>query len=536
MNSYVEPMNHDEPRSAIRILVVDDEEGARQTLTDVLEEMGYLICTAANAAEALRTATAQEFDIALIDVRLPDMVGTELLRQLKAKHPDLACVIVTAYASVSSSVEALNEGASAYVVKPFEIPTLVTVIREQAEKQHLARENRRMLQVLTALQEISEIALATPDLETLAGKLLDRIIDAFGGSGGAMVVDKEEALTSIPGLILRGNAAGTAAKRAPQEGALLLLPDINAAKKVAVPLSVHDEVIGGLQINAPADRYFTQRDLRLATLLADRVALALENARLHERERRSAREAQTLFHVAEALVSTLHLNDRLDVIARTLAGVSGCSRCLVFLRRDRALAPAWAFGLSEDEAETFSAMGTDLLRIEGSLKRAVETRQTLLMQDAGEDPDVSQTFLNLWHIQTALVLPLVIGTVAIGVVLLDTPGTEYQVSEHDIRLCEAVANQAAVAIENARAFERERTVAEVLQKSFLPSVPEHLGALSLTARYYAALAEAQVGGDFYDVIEFPDGRIGLLMADVSGKGVSAAVHAAMGKYMLRAYS
>ena len=76
----------------------------------------------------------------------------------------------------------------------------------------------------------------------------------------------------------------------------------------------------------------------------------------------------------------------------------------------------------------------------------------------------------------------------------------------------------------------------MLQKSFLPTVPSHLGPLSLAGRYYAALAEAQVGGDFFDIIEFKDGRVGLLMADVSGKGVGAAVHAAMGKYMLRAFA
>ncbi|HUV05763.1 MAG TPA: SpoIIE family protein phosphatase [Armatimonadota bacterium] len=85
-------------------------------------------------------------------------------------------------------------------------------------------------------------------------------------------------------------------------------------------------------------------------------------------------------------------------------------------------------------------------------------------------------------------------------------------------------------------YERERRIAETLQKSLLPSVEVEVEGFSLAARYRAALEEAEVGGDFYDVFRLGDRRLALVIGDVSGKGLGAAVHTAMARYMLRAYA
>src|SRR5207249_11626115 len=103
-------------------------------------------------------------------------------------------------------------------------------------------------------------------------------------------------------------------------------------------------------------------------------------------------------------------------------------------------------------------------------------------------------------------------------------------------LAAAVANQAAVAIRVSQAYEHERNVAETLQRSFMPNVGARLKNFDLGQTYHPALQEAQVGGDFYDVFPLPEGRVALLMADVSGKGLPAAMQTAMVKYMLRAYA
>lgn len=107
--------------------------------------------------------------------------------------------------------------------------------------------------------------------------------------------------------------------------------------------------------------------------------------------------------------------------------------------------------------------------------------------------------------------------------------------EGDAAQLEAFASHAAVAIHNAMSYEREERVADVLQKSFLSPDKIVVDGFEIASKYASALEEAKVGGDFYDVTKLSDGRIALVIGDVSGKGLAAAVHTAMAKYALRAY-
>src|SRR5205807_8336647 len=100
----------------------------------------------------------------------------------------------------------------------------------------------------------------------------------------------------------------------------------------------------------------------------------------------------------------------------------------------------------------------------------------------------------------------------------------------------AIASQAAVAIENARTLEEERTVAHTLQESLLPPANPLIGGYDVKSYYAPASDVMQVGGDYYDFIDLGDGRCGVVLGDVCGKGVTAAVYTAMAKYMLRAYA
>lgn len=118
-----------------RILVVDDDESIRKVLRTILEEEGYSVDTAASGKEAIRKSYKKFYNLALIDIRLPDMEGTKLLKRIKETIPKMRKIIITGYPSMQNAIEALNQGADGYIVKPIDIPKVLATIKEQLKKQ-----------------------------------------------------------------------------------------------------------------------------------------------------------------------------------------------------------------------------------------------------------------------------------------------------------------------------------------------------------------------------------------------------------------
>jgi PAS domain S-box-containing protein len=131
-----------------RILVVDDDEGTRTFLTVTLGQKAYETEMAATGEEALGKARERAFDLALLDLMLPDMRGVDLIARLRELHPYTGVIVITGYASVDSAVQALNAGASGYVTKPLNMDELLAVAREALEKQRLAEDRRRAEEAL----------------------------------------------------------------------------------------------------------------------------------------------------------------------------------------------------------------------------------------------------------------------------------------------------------------------------------------------------------------------------------------------------
>jgi DNA-binding NtrC family response regulator len=118
-----------------RILVVDDEEGIRKSLKTVLEEKGCLVDTAENGQEAIVKSKTRFYNVALIDIRLPDMDGVTLLTSMIDTTPKMVKIIITGYPSLDNAIEAVNKGADGYIVKPFTMQQLLDKIKEYLRKQ-----------------------------------------------------------------------------------------------------------------------------------------------------------------------------------------------------------------------------------------------------------------------------------------------------------------------------------------------------------------------------------------------------------------
>jgi DNA-binding response OmpR family regulator len=126
-----------------RILVVEDDESTRKSLQLIFKEKGYLVDSAGSGEEALRLLDKTNYNLAIVDIRLPDTVGTALLPSFKDHNSQISIIMVTGYASLETAVQALNEGAEAYITKPVNVELVLATIRRVFEKQYLAEEKRK---------------------------------------------------------------------------------------------------------------------------------------------------------------------------------------------------------------------------------------------------------------------------------------------------------------------------------------------------------------------------------------------------------
>jgi DNA-binding NtrC family response regulator len=118
-----------------RILVVDDDLGILDSTREILEIDGYEVETASTAGEGLRKIESSFFNMALFDIKLPDMEGTELLERAHKLRPGMKKIMVTGYASLENSVHSLNAGADAYILKPVDPDMLLAKVKEKLDEQ-----------------------------------------------------------------------------------------------------------------------------------------------------------------------------------------------------------------------------------------------------------------------------------------------------------------------------------------------------------------------------------------------------------------
>ena len=122
-----------------KILVVDDDENIRNTMKAILEDEGYLVDLAANGNDAIQKTKKSTYNIALLDIRLPDMEGVELLKLIKDTVPRTRKIMVTGYPSMQNAIAALNKNADAYLIKPIDIENLLSLVKEQLKLQENER-------------------------------------------------------------------------------------------------------------------------------------------------------------------------------------------------------------------------------------------------------------------------------------------------------------------------------------------------------------------------------------------------------------
>ena len=142
-----------------RILIVDDDESIGKVLATILEDEGYTVDIAENGEKAIKKSEEEFYNLALIDIRLPDMEGIELLTKVRDTTPKMRKIIISGYPTLQNAIEAVNRGADAYLVKPFDMDKVLTTIKEQLKIQE---EEKRYSQekvteyIQTRIRELEE--------------------------------------------------------------------------------------------------------------------------------------------------------------------------------------------------------------------------------------------------------------------------------------------------------------------------------------------------------------------------------------------
>lgn len=145
----------------VQILIVDDEADMREYLSDALKEEGYEVNTAEDGGKALEQIRMFNFHIAIIDIRIPGTSGLEVLHYVKKSGLETMVIMMTGHASLETAVEALREGAYDYLIKPFPVEKLLSVLKRGVREQRLARENARLNDKLKRTYIEVMISLAT---------------------------------------------------------------------------------------------------------------------------------------------------------------------------------------------------------------------------------------------------------------------------------------------------------------------------------------------------------------------------------------
>jgi sigma-B regulation protein RsbU (phosphoserine phosphatase) len=292
---------------------------------------------------------------------------------------------------------------------------------------------------------------------------------------------------------------------------------------ICVPLLRRGRLIGVVTaLNKMNGKEFDQEDLKLFSSLADQIAIAWDNSYLFSKLKKKTLETETLLEVEKSLSSTLNLNGLLELILDSLLKVVKYDAVVIFLVDKR-----------KQEIEHIKARGFDpalepdlQLKVgEGLAGWSAKTRESLIVPNVKEDSRYIEARVET---KSAMAVPIVSQDRIIGVFSLESDEPNAY-TEDDLEFLQAFASLAAVSLERARQheeilekrkLEEELSIAKRIQQSFLPREKPQLPGFDISG---INIPSEQVGGDYYDFIPIIPNQIGIVIGDVSGKGIPAAL-------------
>lgn len=418
---------------------------------------------------------------------------------------------------------------------------------------------------LARLQEISDLALARLPIDDLLAEIPGRVaallacdtvrVFLLEESGrdlvqcGGTAFDAQSTPLRVP--VGRGFAG-----RVAERGEAVVLDDLSLIDVVGdalgsevrsaagVPLQA-ETLLGVLDVGSRQLRHFDTAEIELLRLAADRIARAIERDRLFELERAARERSEFLERTNAVLTRSLEIPDIMRRVAQAAVPRLGDWCQLAVFTDEPSSTPTievahvdpeklkWAQELRDRfPYDPASLSGIPAAVRSGTTQFYPEINDELI-DLATADRDVRDALKRL-HVRSSIIVPLRGRTGVLGALQLVRAESGRRYTQADVQLAEAVAARTAIALENARLYERERAIAGTLQQSLLPPHLPQVKGIEIAHRYWTASDTSLVGGDFYDVINVDAHSWGVIVGDVSGKGISAAALTGVARQTARA--
>jgi serine phosphatase RsbU (regulator of sigma subunit) len=381
------------------------------------------------------------------------------------------------------------------------------------------------------LSPAAGLGLAGPHVR-LAERLLELTLGPFRSRGMLVVED----VSSDPRLTGVADAAAEAGIEA----------------VIAIPLLAQSDVVGLLGVFPSRGRIVTENESALLSALSAQLAVAVQNAQLHERakllgdereqalqaERAASKQVRALYEISRSFAQSLSLDATLEALASTVVDVLDVDVALIGLPDERRewLVPR-ALKIAEPRVEESArsilarpwAFGSHKLQ---RLFRQGEpfTFTPRALEQIGLPAAALIPFVERGWTGAAVPIATTAEVLASLTILSMRPGSP--ITDEVIDQARAIAGQAALAIDNARLYQQQKQFSDTMQRSLLPHSIPKLQGLELGDAYESS-ARVEVGGDVYDFMELADGRLAVALGDVTGHGIEAAADMAMAKFVFR---